>query len=347
MNTQTATSPPEPWSWADQVSTYRFWGLFAFYLMSVAAAGSLFGFGIFWVIYGTTSSATALGAAGFVMRFAKILGFLLALAWVLAHVQPKRALFVFASLQLIGAALIAVAAVFGDWLYYLAAFFFGAGLGGVLLGVPAVIAGGRGGVETFVLVIGTIAISETFVASMSILTFSVINSPGVLATATGAVILLGLLFLIPVNRVFFSEPPPSRVRSFPPTRRNPITVGLLSLVPLYNVYHIPRWLYMVHGEAAHLSPSSALLSPKAAAWGAFVPFLPLISIASLIGCLNFRASQLGRGPYRSPLAIFLWTFFLLPVGIALTQSAINRLAEPGRGTPDRIPPVAIRAIPSA
>lgn len=221
MNTQTATSPPEPWSWADQVSTYRFWGLFAFYLMSVAAAGSLFGFGIFWVIYDTTSSATALGAAGFVMRFAKILGFLLALAWVLAHVQPKRALFVFASLQLIGAALIAVAAVFGDWLYYLAAFFFGAGLGGVLLGVPAVIAGGRGGVETFVLVIGTIAISETFVASMSILTFSVINSPGVLATATGAVILLGLLFLIPVNRVFFSEPPPSRVRSFPPTRRNP------------------------------------------------------------------------------------------------------------------------------
>lgn len=82
-------------------------------------------------------------------------------------------------------------------------------------------------------------------------------------------------------------------------------VALLALVPLYNLYHVSRWLYLVHGEAARLVPSRALLTPRAAVSGAFVPPpLAVTSSASLIDCLNLRASQLGKAPYRSPLAIF-------------------------------------------
>lgn len=81
-------------------------------------------------------------------------------------------------------------------------------------------------------------------------------------------------------------------------------VALLALVPLYNLYHVSRWLYLVHGEAARLVPSRALLTPRSAASGAFVPFLAVTSSASLIDCLNLRASQLDKAPYCSPLAIF-------------------------------------------
>lgn len=60
LNMQTTPSPTESWSWADQISTYRFWGLFAFYLSGVVAI-SLFAIGTGFLAIESGGSTTTYG----------------------------------------------------------------------------------------------------------------------------------------------------------------------------------------------------------------------------------------------------------------------------------------------
>lgn len=321
----TLTPPTESWSWADQISTYRFWGLLAFYAFSGVLARVVFQFELVEAVFSAYSGTLAVGYAELIFSIGALLGVLLAWAWVSSDWAPKKALLFFGLLQLIGLVFLGLGSFSGTW-FYVAAFVFGLGLGAVLLGVPAVIAGGRGGFTTFVLVFGSFLIVGNFlrlvapaIGGLIIATFGLRGS----VALTGSILLLGLLLLIPANPVFFDEPPPLRSHSFAPRRRSPIIVALLGFVPLYSFY----WLYLIHGEVAHLAPSRSLLSPRAAVWTAFVPFLSLVSMATLINQLNFRASQLGKPPYSSPLAMFFWSLIFFPLGMALIQSAINGLNE--------------------
>ena len=132
---------------------------------------------------------------------------------------------------------------------------------------------------------------------------------------------LGILFLLPVNKSLFHEAPPQRGYSLTPTQREPLTVAISCIIPFYWLY----WLYRAHGEITWLAPSRNILSPRASVLaGIFVPFFSPVIITSLIEALNKRASELGKPSYRQAWVIFLWSFIFFPVALGLMQTAMNK-----------------------
>lgn len=314
------------WTWADQLSTYRFWGVLAFYVCSTAAVGLAATWLHIFLSRDLGLSHRDAGLTWAIISLAGFYGFYLAMAgvwWKTLHM-----LFAAGALQLAGAVLLTVPSLAGyAAIRIVGAIFFGIGAGTALLGVPTILASGLGGAHTFVASFGVVlALSRAVAMWFPYLTGALFDRFGSFALAgiTVGSIVVGLLFLIPVKPSLFDEPPPPRGRSLRPTRRNPVAVAFLSgLVPFYALY----WLYRAHGEVASLAPSPALLSPWGGVAAGFVAPLMLMTNATLIDQLNRRASEQGMAPLRSPLAVFLWTLLFIPVGFGLVQSAINRSIE--------------------
>lgn len=214
---------------------------------------------------------------------------------------------------------------------------FGMGAGALTLAVPAIIAGGRGGAEAFLISFGIVSIMSSWsnIASAA-WAGMLIGFDFPAAILVGVPIVVGLLFLLPVGRKLFSEPPPPRGYAFTPTYRHPVAVGLLCLIPFYWLY----WLYRAHGEVASVAPSRSILSPRGAVCGAIlIPFLYLVQMTSLIDALNRRAADEGKPPLLPPWVVFLCGFLLSPVAVALVQSAINQTAA--RTELDAVPAPAV------
>lgn len=308
------------WTWADQLSTYRFWGLLAYFLFSVVATDYLFG------TFATLTSAQAgvpvaqIGSTLLSLEIGKLLGFYL--AWATARWKTVSMLLLLSALKLIGVAL-----VFGSStesapaFHSVGAFLVGIGSGAVVLAIPAIITSGRGGTETFVLAFGTMSVISGFTGSLSIglggILYASDISPLVLIITP---IFLGSLVLLPVKRTFFEEAPPLRTSNAKPRYRNPVLELLLCLIPLY----VLLWIYRAYREVLTITSSSILLSPIGAVGVSLIPFLFPVVMIKLMESLNHYHFEQPRSFFlRSPFLIFLLCILFFPLAIALIQSAIN------------------------
>lgn len=226
MRSDAASGSKSTWTWADQISTYRFWGLLAFYTLSIAASSVLRRY-LVLIIWERAASTTMLGWIILALVLFGLYGFWL--AWSASRWNMKKMLYSFSLAQLAGIALFLVGTTNTSmvWLYF-GAFFFGAGTAAILLSVPAIIAGGRGGAEAFLLAFGIVFTVSTLVDSLSpSLTGKLIDLVGLdlfLVIVVALPIVAGLFFLLPVNRALFNEEAPPRGRSFAPAYRDPVAV---------------------------------------------------------------------------------------------------------------------------
>ena len=251
--------------------------------------------------------------------YSQLLGFLL--AYAAARSKPVPVLIFAGVLQLIGAFFVIVpGATTPVVVRMLGAVCWGAGMGAILLTVPAAVAGALGGTTVVVVAFGII-LSQSWLVGWVVPPVVAMFDVGPAFVAL-PMLLVALVVLMPVKAALFHEPPPTRGRSFPIVRREPVAVAFLCLIPFYHLY----WLFRAHGEVASEAPSSVLLSPRAAVGMAFVPLMFPIITTTLIDALNVHATGSGHRQLRSPVGVFLWSLFFPPVGIAFVQAAMNRAA---------------------
>jgi len=359
----TALSQNRPaWTWADLLSTYRFWGLFLLFVLTSAGMQNHF-YLMHLLLRRFHSSLGIENTAGSFAQGASLCAAMI-LTWVAIRTKPVVVLLCTSGLAV------------------LAAFAFAAGWpGGLIASVtmltcvqmgsyvvtllfPTLIAGALGGYETFVVAFGVAFLFERAVSlAMGFVTAGLSNLTG--ADAAGYVsaglLLAAVICLIPVMHELFTVEPATRGSSIAPQRREAFLAGLLTaIIPFYMLY----WVYKAHGEAAHLRPSRALLSPRGAAWivAAIVLFpsllasvtmrlmiaqssaqgtdvigilaVPLMALViysilltTLTDQLNLCAADLGLPRVCPPWAVFLLTMLVSPVAVGILQAGLNKLAE--------------------
>lgn len=314
--------PPPTWTWADQVSSWRFWGLLISYVLTVSVANAALSMALPALREGAGVSNWQYGSLVSARYIATGFGFLL--AWIAIKWRPVISLVFLAVLNGCGLILL-----FHEAMPLVARFagsaMVGLSTGAVSLTVPAIIAGGRCGAEAFLVAFGVVTTfgvivgsqaSHAFVACVDAWGFSHIVPIALTPVVVGAIILLT------VRGELFTGEPPDRGYTLTPFKRKPIVVALLFLVPFYGLY----WMYRAHGEVSAVAPLRTLLSPRGAVLGSiFVPFLPVVAMASLIDALNCQCQERGRPRLHSPVTIFLWACFFAPVAGAMIQSGINGL----------------------
>ena len=262
------------------------------------------------------------GALLAVLGIGGLFGFYL--AWAIARHRTKRLLILAGCIQLFGGLLMTIPGLAAiPALRFVGAFLVGLGAGTITLGVPSILAGGRGGAEAFVLAFG-VAFTFSRIGQMTApaIVGGLLNTYGftALATTVAAWLVLGLLFLLPVKSSLFQGALGQRGYSLTPTHREPLIVALLCLVPFYWLY----WLYRAHGEVTSLAPSRSILSPRASVLASLLaPLLYPVIVTSLADALNKGAVGLGRPVYRRPWVTFLWAVLFLPAATALVQSDMN------------------------
>jgi len=128
-----------PWTWADQISSYRFWGIFLFFIFILLPNVFLnFSYPIF--TEQLNLSASQIGTALSIKSIAGFGGFWL--AWFLVRLKNHFLLYLYSAFIIIGLLLVyfiptSVSIAIGFFLI-------GLGFGAVALSIPAIIAGGRG-----------------------------------------------------------------------------------------------------------------------------------------------------------------------------------------------------------
>lgn len=314
------------WSWADQLSSYRFWGL-AGYFVLICGLGN---FQYFSLIYRLMDHwglpMSVITTANEIKSIAGIFGFLL--AWAAVRSKSHHILYLYGLLALTGTALISYS---GNLVFLFAGvFLFGLMVGAVAIAVPAFIAGAGGRSETYVVTFGVMMtinyISGSFGAQATMDIVSASPDLWVLFAVMAVPIIVGMLLIIPLNPALFDAPPPSRGITLPVKRREPVAVFFLCLlVPFYFLY----WVYRTHGEVRALGDSSSLLSAKASAWlCVFVPFLFPVMMVTVNDHINAAEAasrkEAGSKKPRPTWIIVTWCVLFGPAAAALIQSDLNK-----------------------
>lgn len=258
-----------PWTWADQISSYRFWGLLLFFFFMLIPNIILnYSYSIFRESSGL--AATEIGYIFSIKSFASFGG--LWLAWFLVRSKNHHLLYLYSGFTIIGLLLIYFMPSLPS--IFIGAFLIGLSFGAISLAIPAIISGGQGGSEMFVVSFGLITLIELSAWNSFSLMFSSLidffdekNNLFLIAILAA---IIGTALLAPVNAKLFYSNPPRRAFSLKPTYRNPWSVALLCLIPLFNIYYIIHLAYRYHGEVNTINPSQKILSPRAAAWCAIL-----------------------------------------------------------------------------
>jgi len=311
------------WSWAAQISSYRFWGILIYFILFIASTNYIFNSSI-WIFLRehVGLESPQIGILFTVRAISTLYGFFL--AWIAIRTRNHYILFLYSTIVLIGILLVSFTQ--NIVLIFLGTAIIGLCSGAIALTIPSIIAGGRGGAEMFVVAFGIVTIFET-ISGVSLTAASgslLANISSVMFFLILAIpIILGMCFLIPVRSKLFYEIPPQRGISLSPKKREPIIVALLCLVPFYSIY----WLYKLHGEIRSYTDSSKLLSSRAAAWSIiFIPFLLPMMLTILNDCLNKVSTQKVK-KQRATWVIVLWSILFYPVSFAFIQSDINKLMQ--------------------
>ena len=142
MAQDNAQSSNTTWSWADMVSSYRFWGLCFFYIFTFVATGIIINsniFNLFREYHGieSTMSGTIMGARNIAFLFGFYIG------WLIVRSRIHYLLLVFAAVELLCMAAFSFSSNY--IILYTASIFLGMSEGALIIAVTALIAGGRGG----------------------------------------------------------------------------------------------------------------------------------------------------------------------------------------------------------
>jgi hypothetical protein len=359
----TGSGRAEAWTWADLLSSYRFWALvsastcayLAMRYLSNLLSGPL---RLQWGL-----SAVAVGSIYAMKVPAGVIA--LCLGWAVSRSKPVGALIAAGAVQLAGAMVIWSAISVTTWstasivaTLALGSFLIYTGQLTFMIGIPVALVGARCGPKDFFVAYGTMLLLFLY-CDTTVLSLSNIGGLKVAMATLPVLALAALLLLASVPGTLFSDSPPPRARVLEPVRRGAVSVAFLTLVPFYVFY----WLYRVHGETARLAPSRSLLTPGAAAGIpltlAIVPgilsliarfsnnpnteaqsmggivflFILPVLLAALIDELNEAALSRGADRPGSTTATFIWTLVLPPVGVGLVQAALNRLNDSVTTTP--------------
>jgi hypothetical protein len=315
------------------ISTYRFWGLVFFDVFTIFGIAAISSFLGIFMMQEIGTGAQELGVIFAIRAASGLLSFFP--AWFITRWKTLPMLIVFGVLQLLGVVLLSFSSLASiAALRYLGAFLWGLASGTVSLVILAIFAGSRGRMETFAIAFGI----NTFLTNIVQIYAPIVNAQlwdiyGSLpiGITTTVLMVLGLIFLLPVNPSLFNGPPSQRGYPLPPTTRDSLFAGLKCLIPFYWLY----WLYRVHGEITAFYPTRSILSPRASVFACiFVPFIlyPVI-MTSLSDALNQYANSRGRSDYMPSWVIFLFAVFFYPVAVGLLQASLNHAqAEQGLAT---------------
>lgn len=382
MDNQISTQSKVSWTWADMFVTYRFWGLILLYVFSLASSGLVNTWLTYFLREIYPSGPTMLtGLLSYTLAMSILLGFFL--AWAATRYETKILLLIAIIFQLVGGFVLTYGSLQMFELRYLGAILCGLGIGAITLGIPAILAGGKGGAQAFVVAFGLLfvmaRISDLFLPSTVGPLWDRFGS-GTLAVGMVVLTLLGLIFLLPVKSELFSKPPKARVFQWMVKPRNPILVGLGSIIaPIYYYF-----VYKFHGEVASLRPSPKILSPMgalftllifpfafSAIWGILfgatfieeiniylwllviaIALIPLMLMAviltTLVEPLNELAETHGKRAILAPWIVFVLSVLLLPVAMGLIQWAINQsllITEQASTQPGAVNVATIEEVP--
>lgn len=315
------------WTWADQISTYKFWGIFLFFIFLLIPNFIMnFSYSIFRDSYGM--SAIEFGTAMAFKSFAGFGGFWL--AWFMVRMKNHYLLYLFSSFTIIGLLLLLLtSSIIALSISY---FFIGLSFGAIALAIPTIISGGKGGSEMFVVSFGLITFFElvawTSFSGLFGSLYDILNSPKSYIIIGLVSSLIGTILLLPVKAELFNVPPPERKKTLAPIHRQPVIVALLCVVPLYNIYYILHISYRLHGEVNYFNPSQNILSPRTAVWSTlFLSILSPIIVSSLNTNLIIKLKDNNVPRFYKTWAIILWSFIFIPISYALIQSNLNLLTQ--------------------
>lgn len=313
------------WTWADLVSSYRFWALFIFF-MAVMMVNASLGFVLSYLRMNYNISNVIIGTSLSV----KLLFTIIAIfpAWLASRAKYYYSLYLFAILMVIGLLLLCFAKD-GNNLIFIATALLGFSIGSVSLLIPAYIARAVNSVEVFILSFGVISItnmingvSMPFFMSNLIVQAVAFNSIIILLVIF---IIIGTLFLLPVKKCLFNEQPKVReIKPETPRYLDSLLTFLLFFVPFYFMF----WFYKVHKDIRNFSQSATLLTPLGACLSAcFVPFAMPVMLSILNDVIHQRLLSSGeKGSFKTWLIIIISIVFP-PIAAAMIQSEINRLAS--------------------
>jgi len=308
------------WTWADQISSYRFWGLLIFYILTIGAY-SLYNSSLVSYNYDTKELSLTMVSSSFIAgRFAYLYGFLL--AWIAIRTIKHYMLYICSIMIFVGMILTFI--LFNYVTIFPSQIIISLAIGAISIIIPSIIAGGRRGSDMFVVSWGILTLfsfyTETGINQAGVLFGSILDTSYSFLICA-AIVFLTIFFLIPVNSELFAGIPPLRGRIQPLQKREPLHVLLLCFIPFFYLY----WLYHVHGEIRSINNSPKLLSPRASVWLVlFIPILFPIIMATLNDCINGDdGSQKMKDSYSTVWIVF-WSFVFFPIGAAMIQSSINR-----------------------
>ena len=266
----------------------------------------------------------SIGTLYLVKTLASLGGFWL--AWFMVRMKTHNLLYLFSSLTIIG--LILIYFIPSMTTLSIFSFLFGLSFGAIVLSIPSLISGGRGGSEMFIVSFGIITFFHVLFPSLFNMLPAIIEGYRAYILISLASVIIGSVFLIPINSNLFNNNPSKREFALTPKFRNPTEVALLGIIPIFNIYYIIYLAYRYHGEVNSINPTQNILSPRAAAWCIFlIPFLYPVIMSSLNSSLTPKLLTNGTLKFYKTWVIILWAFLLLPISFALIQSNINKLLD--------------------
>lgn len=327
MQTEKKLLNGNSWTWADQISTYRFWGILLFLIFFVIPSLTI-SFFVPRLMNSYGMSADGVNIVFAVYTFTIFSGILL--AWFMVRMNNHYLLFLFAMLSIIGFLLMLIVPSIISVLIGL--FLVGISFGAIILAVPTIIAGGKGGSEMFVVSFGIILFFQgvmqtsysNFIFDLSGI-FNIDNSFLLIGLIASVV---GTIFLLPVKKDLFYIAPPERKSFLTPTKREPVIMVLLCLIPLYNIYYILHLAYRLHGEVNEINPSQKILSPRAAVWCTLLlSIISPIIVSSLNSNLALKLKENNATRFYKTWIVIFWSFIFTPISYALIQSNMNQLLK--------------------
>ena len=197
------------WTWADQISSYRFWGLIFYCILTMGSFSIYLGTILPFLTEVIGLNPASIGKLLIIRPIASLYGLLL--AWIAVRAKKQYLLHIFSALIIISLALI-----FLMWSYVTMIFaeiFIAMGMGAIFILIPSIIAGGRKGSEMFVVSFGILILLSNLsqMSASALAGYSrLISNPTYQFLVCAGPVVLGILFLIPVNPELFSGAPPVR-----------------------------------------------------------------------------------------------------------------------------------------
>jgi hypothetical protein len=321
METEQNSANEISWTWADQISSYRFWGLCLFFVF-LSFPNSIFALVISFYYKELGIPINSIAILHLVKILASLGGFWL--AWFMVRMKNHKLLYLFSSLTIIGLLLVYFIPSMITISTY--SFLLGLSLGAIVLSIPSLIIGGRGGSEMFIVSFGIMTFFEVLSPNLSYLLSPIIEGNKCYILISLGSVILGSVLLLPINKNLFNTNPPKREFAFTPKFRDPTQVALLGLIPFFNIFYIIYLAYRYHGEVNSINPSQKILSPRAAAWCIFlIPIFYPVIMSSLNSSLIPKLLTNNPIKFYKTWVVILWAFLLLPISFALIQSNVNKL----------------------